>query len=67
MGSVFSTRTYDPVFMLMIALSSAVCRINLRSGKHGEEEYMVPLINRTNFLTMIAALISLKLFMMQAW
>lgn len=67
-ASVFSTRTYDPVFMLLIALSSAICRITTRARAAGEADtYIVPLFNSQAFQLLIGILIALKLFMMQAW
>lgn len=65
MGSIFSTRLYDPVFMLMIALSSAACRYKMRS--YGEGTFMVPLVNKVLVIRTFLVLVGLKLFMMQAW
>jgi len=65
MGSIFSTRLYDPVFMLMIALSSAACRNKIR--QYGEGTFMVPLVNKVLVVRTFLVLIGLKLFMVQAW
>jgi putative inorganic carbon (HCO3(-)) transporter len=69
-GSVFSTRTYDLVFLLAVAMISALERLTtpvVSDGKSVELPKAVKLINKNVALLTIAVIVVLKLFMMQVW
>ena len=72
-GSVFSTRTYNPIFLLCVALVGVLGRFALKnSGEVSSEGVLFPNItahlwNKNAFGITIAILITWYLFLRQVW
>ncbi|MBJ6723681.1 O-antigen ligase family protein [Geomesophilobacter sediminis] len=66
-ASIFSTRTYDIVFLTVVALSSAVCRIASRDPRIGDGRFTCDLWNRRVAGLTVGALFIWKLFLIQVW
>ena len=67
-ASVFSTRTYDMVFLLVVALVSASERLfAAKATQTGETPARVKILNKNIGLLTVGVLVVLKLFLMHAW
>lgn len=66
-ASIFSTRTYDIVFLTVVALSSALCRIAAKKAPFDESSFSVEIINRQTVGVTIGVLLTWKIFLIQVW
>lgn len=66
-ASIFSTRTYDIIFLTVVALSSALCRIAAKKSPFDESSFTVKMFNRSTVGVTIGVLLTWKIFLMQVW
>lgn len=66
-ASIFSTRTYDIIFLTVVALSSALCRIAAKESQFEDGSFTVKMLNRSTVGLTIGVLLTWKFFLMQVW
>lgn len=69
-ASIFSTRTYDIVFIISLAMISALNRLlssNESNGNVMKGEKRIGILNRNVALLTVGVVVALKLFLMQVW
>lgn len=62
-GSIFSTRTYDIIFLVMAAMFGALLRLQLPESKLSSGNFW----NRNVAISTVAVLIIWKVFLLQTW
>ena len=70
-GSIFSTRTYDIVFLVAVALTGALQRLSIGKNKvsegPGEALFIKKLWNNYVFTITLGIIAAWKLFLVQVW